>query len=126
MISKITHSQDPKIQTLEFIFLNNNLFQNTIPTEIGKTKKLAHIDLSDNLFSGTVPIELLLLNYLKEVTIQNNQFEGNLDIFCDKNLTKESGEVSIRDEDFDISYEFDLGVKVDCTSRIQCRCCICK
>ena len=57
----------------------------TIPTELGLTSRLEHIWLHDNEFIGTVPSEIAdvdVLNNLLWLTLQGNQLTGGMDAFC--------------------------------------------
>ena len=67
------------------LWLNDNLFTGSIPSELGRMLELGGIDLSYNMLTGTVPIQLGNLPLLREnyIGLNHNNLTGSLnDIFC--------------------------------------------
>ena len=68
----------------------NNSFNGTIPSDIGKLTKLRDINLANNALTGTIPPEIGLLKNLTELDLANNTLTGTIppEIGLLKNLTE--------------------------------------
>jgi len=73
-----------KLQHLEILHANSNLFSGTIPTF--HSQKLAWIDLGENSFVGAVPASLGQLPKLVDLHLGNNNLFEIPDSLCNTNL----------------------------------------
>jgi Leucine-rich repeat (LRR) protein len=58
--------------------LNNNLFNGSLPTELGGLSDSSVLDLSNNMISGLIPSEFGLLKSAIDINLQGNNFTGRL------------------------------------------------
>jgi hypothetical protein len=65
---------------LEFIWLNNNMLNGTIPASLGMIASLEFLYLSGNYLEGTVPTELGALQKLQGLYISANNVSGTRSI----------------------------------------------
>ncbi|KAI9077471.1 hypothetical protein K1719_040542 [Acacia pycnantha] len=65
-------------QSLEFLFLQGNFFQETIPISLASLKGLRYLDLSQNNLSGTIPKGLQDIVFLEYLNVSFNVLEGEV------------------------------------------------
>ncbi|KAL9229082.1 hypothetical protein vseg_004594 [Gypsophila vaccaria] len=65
-----------KLQKLQYLELQNNRLNGTIPSELGSCHKLSLLNLGGNRFSGELPRELGDLKQLMGLSLQQNNFVG--------------------------------------------------
>ena len=64
---------------MDFLSLNSNAFEGTIPSQIGLLTKLVSLWLSDTQLSGTVPEELYMwLSPLEWLDLSNSALSGTI------------------------------------------------
>ena len=54
------------MNSLETLYLFDNMITGNIPVELGKLQKLSSIYLYDNQFLGSIPRELTLLQLIRD------------------------------------------------------------
>lgn len=67
----------PRLHT---IYLHNNLFSGSLPSQLADFENLLFLNLNGNQFSGEIPVELSQLSNLKHLDLDNNQLSGNIPV----------------------------------------------
>ncbi|MED6128049.1 hypothetical protein PIB30_093909 [Stylosanthes scabra] len=66
----------PRLQSIEYLYLDNNDLNGTIPDWVGQLEQIQELELSFNSFSGHIPISLRNLSSLTLLGLHNNFFTG--------------------------------------------------
>lgn len=65
-------------QMLEFLDLSDNLFNSTLPSDMGKVLSLKNLSLAGNEFSGPIPDWVSGLSSLQSLDFSRNSFSGRI------------------------------------------------
>lgn len=63
-------------EMLAFLDISNNLFNSSLPPEIGKANSLMNMSLAGNNFSGSIPDWISEFSSLKSLDLSRNSFSG--------------------------------------------------
>jgi hypothetical protein len=63
---------------MNFLHLDNNNLNGTLPTELGLMTRATELLLDGNLFDGTIPTELGLLELLRTLRLNGNRLTGSI------------------------------------------------
>ncbi|CAI7761075.1 unnamed protein product [Closterium sp. NIES-53] len=63
---------------LQYLFLDQNLFNTSIPSDIGKLTALRLLDLDTNSFYGNIPSSMGNMAQLKDMVLRFNQLSGSI------------------------------------------------
>ena len=75
------------LDSLEFLWLEDNQLTGPIPTEIGNLSKLKYLIMHHNQLSDSIPSEIGNLSNLEILKLDNNQLTGYLpESICDLNI----------------------------------------
>ena len=75
------------LDSLEFLWLEDNQLTGPIPTEIGNLSKLKYLIMHHNSLSDSIPSEIGNLSNLEILKLDNNQLTGYLpESICDLNI----------------------------------------
>ena len=75
------------LDSLEFLWLEDNQLTGPIPTEIGNLSKLKYLIMHHNSLSGSIPSEIGNLSNLEILKLDNNQLTGYIpESICDLNI----------------------------------------
>ncbi|KAM3360922.1 LRR receptor-like serine/threonine-protein kinase RGI5 isoform X1 [Capsicum galapagoense] len=66
------------LHSLTYLELDNNQLSGSIPSELGKCKKLALLNLAQNNLSGVIPVELGDISDLQVLSLQYNNLVGEI------------------------------------------------
>ncbi|XP_047961823.1 receptor kinase-like protein Xa21 [Salvia hispanica] len=78
-------------QSLESLYLSNNLLDGSIPQSLGNVRNLIALDLSYNNLSGSIPKSLEDLHFLEYFNVSNNKLVGEIpERGCFGNLSDQS------------------------------------
>ncbi|MED6194095.1 hypothetical protein PIB30_025342 [Stylosanthes scabra] len=69
---------------LEVVYLSNNLFNGTIPQNIGQLVNLRDLDASNNYLKGTIPQNIGQLVNLGDLDLSNNNLTGTIPMYLDQ------------------------------------------
>ena len=75
------------LDSLEFLWLEDNQLTGPIPSEIGNLSKLKYLIMHHNSLSGSIPSEIGNLSNLEILKLDNNQLTGYIpESICDLNI----------------------------------------
>ncbi|KAJ9550213.1 hypothetical protein OSB04_014258 [Centaurea solstitialis] len=65
-------------EMLEFLDISDNLFNSTLPSDIGKIGSLTNLSLAGNDFSGSIPDWVSGLGSIRSLDLSRNSFSGSV------------------------------------------------
>jgi len=89
------------LDSLEFLWLEDNQLTDSIPTSIGDLDKLKYLILSHNQLSGSIPDEIGNLSNLEIIKLDNNELTGTVpESICNLENVDFNWQNSLFGEDF--------------------------
>lgn len=74
----VFHNLVGDCESLEFLYLQGNFFQSTLPSSLASLKGLRYLDLSQNKLFGKIPNDLQNLHVLLYLNLSFNDLEGEV------------------------------------------------